>query len=129
ARLKAEAEKSNIARYRYRPERSAFNDNSSAFFPEAIRRHCGGVRWLGTWGTRDRVRRHARQDDLAMAAARYIQLRIRREQDGLLAKARPRGHHRPRLRLRPCLRAGGSGTVRLRHPRPRRDDELRGARA
>src|SRR5262249_32449893 len=89
ARLKAEAEKSNIARYRYRPERSAFNDNSSAFFPEAFRRHCGGVRWLVTWGTRDRVRRRARKDDLAMAAARHIQLRIRREQDGLLAKARP----------------------------------------
>src|SRR5262249_28897626 len=53
----------------------------------------------------------------------------RREQDGLLAKARPRGHHRPRLRLRPGLRARGSGTVRLRHPRPGGDDELRGAGA
>ena len=48
---------------------------------------------------------------------------------GLLGEARPRRHHRPRLRLGPGVRAGRSGPVRFRHPRPGGDDELRGARA
>src|SRR5262249_61184276 len=88
----------------------AFNAFTSPFFAEA-RRRARRFRGFGHWGTRDRARRDARQDDAAVAAARDLQLRVRREQDGLLGQARSRSDHRPRLRFGQSVRARGSGAV------------------